>query len=204
LCGTDSDILKVELATVDPDPPIRGAPVTIRVKGHLKEDVSDGTVIHVTVKWGLIQLLKKEFDFCEQAKEVDEHCPVQKGPLSIEKTVELPQNIPPVIICTLVSRFLSPLNFIFRVSITLTFPSICQMEGRLPVFTLLSLFELDSYMAKLFLSNKTAIIGNNSNFIYFFTFFQHNKKDPVIYNYKLLRRDTTLKGVTVARCGSSE
>ena len=59
----------------------------------MKEDISEGTTIEVTVKYGVVQLIKKKFDFCDEADKVDEECPIEKGELDITKDVDLPKEI---------------------------------------------------------------------------------------------------------------
>lgn len=68
----------------------------------------------VTVKLGLIKLIHKQFDVCEEAcvssfalltsesdtarrrkSDVDIQCPVAKGPYNVSQTVALPKEIPP-------------------------------------------------------------------------------------------------------------
>jgi hypothetical protein len=50
----------------------------------------------LTVKWGVVRLLYREADLCEQMKEVDKECPLEKGVTTITKDVDLPAQIPPV------------------------------------------------------------------------------------------------------------
>lgn len=51
----------------------------------------------MVVKLGLIKLLTRRFDVCEEAKKNDAQvqCPVAPGPYEIEQTVALPREIPP-------------------------------------------------------------------------------------------------------------
>ncbi|KAG0333502.1 Phosphatidylglycerol/phosphatidylinositol transfer protein, partial [Podila humilis] len=44
---------------------------------------------------GLIKLLQKEFDFCEESQKVDKPCPLAAGDQYLQHTVELPKEIPP-------------------------------------------------------------------------------------------------------------
>lgn len=50
----------------------------------------------LVVKWGLITLISQTVDLCEQIKEVDLECPLEKGPMTLTKDVKLPNAIPPV------------------------------------------------------------------------------------------------------------
>jgi len=53
--------------------------------------------VDVTVKIGLIKLLHKQFDVCEEARnsDVDIKCPIEKGEYNVTQTVALPKEIPP-------------------------------------------------------------------------------------------------------------
>jgi hypothetical protein len=82
--------------------------------------------VDVTVKLGLIKILHKQFDVCEEAcvssltlltlesdmacrrkSDVDIQCPVEKGPYNVTQTVALPREIPPGIIsCSACPAFL--------------------------------------------------------------------------------------------------
>jgi hypothetical protein len=52
--------------------------------------------VNLQVKYGLIRLISTTADLCEQIKNVDLECPIEKGKLSITKSVDLPKEIPPV------------------------------------------------------------------------------------------------------------
>ena len=49
------------------------------------------------MKLGLIKLLTKEFDICQEAKnaELDIQCPVQSGDYTVSHTVTIPKEAPP-------------------------------------------------------------------------------------------------------------
>ena len=69
--------------------------MVIKASGTVKKTIEEGAYIKVTVKYGLIRLLSRTLDLCEQMGEVDLECPVQPGERVIAKTVELPKEIPP-------------------------------------------------------------------------------------------------------------
>ncbi|KAI9490663.1 ML domain-containing protein [Zychaea mexicana] len=94
-CGDDSDLLEIKDITLNPDPPKAGEKLTVDFKGFLKEQVPEGSTVEVTVKYGVVQLIKKKFDFCQEADKVDEECPIEKGDLQLTKQVDLPKEIPP-------------------------------------------------------------------------------------------------------------
>ncbi len=75
---------------------VRGANLTIQATGTVKEDIEDGAYVKLQVKYGYIKLIDTTVDLCEEIKNVDLECPIQKGRISIVKEVELPREIPPV------------------------------------------------------------------------------------------------------------
>ena len=125
-CGTGDEVVSVDSIVVSPDPPVPGQNLTVRAKGTIKDEVSvstlfqcsylnltttvadpthpvhlglwqDGTFADVVVKLGLIRLLARRFDVCEEAraKNADLQCPLSAGDYELEQTVALPREIPP-------------------------------------------------------------------------------------------------------------
>ncbi|RUP49163.1 ML domain-containing protein [Jimgerdemannia flammicorona] len=94
-CGDEKDILIVKHINIDPDPPLKGKPLTIDAAGFLKERVVQGSMVDVIVKYSAIKLLQKSFDLCEQAKQVNKTCPIEEGEFTLVHTVDLPKDIPP-------------------------------------------------------------------------------------------------------------
>lgn len=76
--------------------PHSGTTLNIKASGFLKEAVEEGATVSLEVKWGLITLVKQTVDLCNQIKNVDLNCPLEKGKLVLEKQVDLPKQIPPV------------------------------------------------------------------------------------------------------------
>ncbi|ORX48849.1 hypothetical protein DM01DRAFT_1409743 [Hesseltinella vesiculosa] len=93
-CGNNGDILKIEYIKLNPDPPLRGEKLYINFKGTLKKTVDEGAYALITVKYGVVQLLKKKFDLCKEIKSLDENCPLEEGELTFQKDVDLPKEIP--------------------------------------------------------------------------------------------------------------
>ena len=62
------------------------------------EDVEDGAKVHLSVKYGLITIIKQTADLCETAQNVDLECPLKKGETTLSKDISLPKEIPPVCI----------------------------------------------------------------------------------------------------------
>lgn len=90
-----TDILKIDSVDLSPNPPEAGQTLDIKATGVLKKTVENGAKIHLQVKYGLITLINQETDLCNQVKNVDLECPLEKGPLELTKSVNLPSQIPP-------------------------------------------------------------------------------------------------------------
>lgn len=74
-----------------------GETLTIKAQGIFHEQVEKGAKILLQVKYGLIRLINQEADLCEQLENsVEISCPIEKGPLTFTKEVDLPKEIPPV------------------------------------------------------------------------------------------------------------
>lgn len=68
----------------------------IKATGTVFEPIVEGAYINLVVKYGLIRLINQEVDLCEQTEKADLKCPIEKGVLSITKSVEIPKEVPPV------------------------------------------------------------------------------------------------------------
>jgi len=77
-------------------PNCRGAELVIRASGTVFEPIEDGAYVKLVVKYGLIRLISTTADLCEQIDNVDLKCPIEKGVLSITKSVDIPKEVPPV------------------------------------------------------------------------------------------------------------
>jgi len=95
-CGLATDPVQIKSISVSPDPPVPGSDMTVTVRASAIEPVQEGAYADVTVKLGLIKLLQKEFDLCEEARNanVSVTCPVEKGEYEVVQTVTLPREIP--------------------------------------------------------------------------------------------------------------
>ncbi|KAI5776215.1 ML domain-containing protein [Geopyxis carbonaria] len=95
-CGDYSnDIIDIKDLTIVPNPPVKGESLTIQATGMLKEKITAGAFVQITVKYGLITLVRQVFDLCENADQVDLECPVDAGEKILKKTVDIPSQIPP-------------------------------------------------------------------------------------------------------------
>ncbi|KAJ6604744.1 ML domain-containing protein [Mycena vulgaris] len=95
-CGLPSQPLQVDSIDVFPDPPVPGQDLTVTVKALVTDIIEEGAVADVTVKLGLIKLLQKTFDVCEEARNANTTvtCPVEPGVYTVVQTVALPKEIP--------------------------------------------------------------------------------------------------------------
>jgi len=96
VCGLPSDPIQISSIEVSPSPPQPGKDLTITVTGTAVEIIEEGAYADVLVKLGLVKLLKKRFDVCEEARNnnVSVQCPVDKGTYTVVHTVPLPREIP--------------------------------------------------------------------------------------------------------------
>jgi len=97
-CGEDSDPIVINEIQVSPDPPEVGEDLTVTVTGTANEPIQEGAFADVAVKLGLIKLLSKTFDLCEEARKANMtvQCPVEEGTYTVTQTVALPKEIPRV------------------------------------------------------------------------------------------------------------
>ncbi|KAG1190194.1 hypothetical protein G6F36_003308 [Rhizopus arrhizus] len=75
-CDKQPDLLTIEYIRLNPEVPVKGKNLEIEFKGYLSEQVPEGTQVEIVVKLGLVQLLKRKFDFCDKIQEIDEKCPI--------------------------------------------------------------------------------------------------------------------------------
>lgn len=68
--------------------------MNIVASGILSEDVEEGAYVQLQVKFGLIRIINTKADLCDNIKNVDLECPLKKGDIKLEKSVELPKEIP--------------------------------------------------------------------------------------------------------------
>ncbi|KAH9220175.1 ML domain-containing protein [Leptodontidium sp. 2 PMI_412] len=97
-CGAAGDALLINSINISPDPAL-GKEITITASFNVNKVIEDGAYADVTVKLGLIKLLQKKFNICEElekgsGKDVGIKCPIEKGSYEISQTVKLPREIP--------------------------------------------------------------------------------------------------------------
>ncbi|KAK4241927.1 Phosphatidylglycerol/phosphatidylinositol transfer protein [Achaetomium macrosporum] len=91
----DDDLISIEKVVLTPNPPEAGTTLVIEATGTVKETILDGAYVNLEVKYGYIRLIRTQADLCKEIKNVDLECPIEKGKISIIKTVDLPKEIPP-------------------------------------------------------------------------------------------------------------
>ncbi|KAI0098738.1 phosphatidylinositol transfer protein [Nemania sp. FL0031] len=96
-CDKDhaKDTVQIEKVDLLPNPPEAGSELVIHATGTVYEPIVKGAYVQIVVKYGLIRLLSTKADLCDQVENVDMKCPIEKGVLSIVKTVEIPKEVPP-------------------------------------------------------------------------------------------------------------
>ncbi|ERS98931.1 phosphatidylinositol/phosphatidylglycerol transfer protein [Sporothrix schenckii 1099-18] len=96
-CPSDhsNDILTIKSVDLSPNPPQAGVELVITAVATVSQTISKGAYVNLQVKYGLIRLISTTADLCEQIENVDLKCPIEKGLISITKSVDLPREIPP-------------------------------------------------------------------------------------------------------------
>ncbi|KAL8287453.1 hypothetical protein RQP46_003311 [Phenoliferia psychrophenolica] len=95
-CGEPTDALTIKSLKLSPDPPKPGHNLTIYATGTANSLIAEGAYADVVVKLGLIKLLTKRFDVCEELAGANAtlQCPITPDDYAIVQTVELPIEIP--------------------------------------------------------------------------------------------------------------
>ncbi|CEP17040.1 hypothetical protein [Parasitella parasitica] len=97
-CSDDSYVLDIKDIKITPSIVTAGSELTISASGTVKETVVPGASAHVVVKIGVVQLLRKTFDICDELQKHEDdvalQCPIEKGALTVTQKVTLPKEIP--------------------------------------------------------------------------------------------------------------
>ncbi|KAI0319377.1 ML domain-containing protein [Amylostereum chailletii] len=122
-CGSASDDIQIDSIEVSPSPPKPGEEMTVTVKASALKTVEEGAYADVVVKLGLIKLLHKEFNLCEEARNANASvsCPVEKGDYTVVQTVTLPKEIPQAKFKVAAKGYTSDDEDLFCVDITVDF-----------------------------------------------------------------------------------
>lgn len=95
-CGNSDDLFRLDSLILSPDPPKRSAPLTVHLKGQLKETLTEG-VVNYAIRFGGFTLATGSLDGCPSLEKESTlpHCPVEKGIIDVTHTVQIPWQIPP-------------------------------------------------------------------------------------------------------------
>ncbi|KAJ7785182.1 ML domain-containing protein [Mycena maculata] len=95
-CGEETDVVQLESFEIAPDPPVPGENLTVKVRARATQSIEEGASADVVVKLGLIKLLQKQFNVCEEARNANAsiQCPIAEGSYEVAHTVALPKEIP--------------------------------------------------------------------------------------------------------------
>ncbi|KAI0459633.1 phosphatidylinositol transfer protein [Xylaria acuta] len=91
----EQDTVHIEQVDLLPNPPESGAKLVIRATGTVSKPIEKDAYVKLVVRYGLIRLISTTADLCEQVENVDLKCPIEKGKLSITKSVDIPKEVPP-------------------------------------------------------------------------------------------------------------
>jgi hypothetical protein len=95
-CSAANDLFEPDRLILTPESPVRGEPLIVSVNGTLSKKVEQGSIAHVKVKLGFIQLLDSDYDLCKQSSEIGYQCPFEKGYHEFHHKVDIPKELPPV------------------------------------------------------------------------------------------------------------
>jgi hypothetical protein len=87
-------VLTIDHVDLSPNPPVPGQTLNISAAGAFNYDVEPGATVFLQVKFGLITLIKTEADLCDQLGNVDVTCPLEKGNMTLSKSVNIPERVP--------------------------------------------------------------------------------------------------------------
>ncbi|KAI4140877.1 MAG: hypothetical protein LQ340_007779 [Diploschistes diacapsis] len=88
-------ILKITNVDLEPNPPEAGKTLSIKATGNFTQEIEEGAYAMLSVKFGSIRLIHRREDLCQQMKNIDKECPLEKGETIITRDIDLPQQIPP-------------------------------------------------------------------------------------------------------------
>ncbi|KDE05689.1 hypothetical protein MVLG_03923 [Microbotryum lychnidis-dioicae p1A1 Lamole] len=95
-CGHPTDAIEIDSIKISPDPPVPGKDLTIYASGTVKTLITYGSYANVVVKLGLIKLVNKTIDVCDELANANStlQCPIDPNTYQVEQTVALPAEIP--------------------------------------------------------------------------------------------------------------
>ena len=107
-CSSPDALFHLESLDLSPDPPQRSSPLTVHLRGHLKERL-EGAQVNYTASFGGLQLVQGSEDGCgllaKEGKGLPQ-CPIEAGEIEVTHEAQLPWHVPPgrYLIDLLVSR----------------------------------------------------------------------------------------------------
>lgn len=87
----NESLFEIAEINLSPNPPQVGRNLDIAVRGHLKQDADEGSIMKVSIKTGALTSKKLEYDFCEG---VNTTCPVEAGEVRFRKLQWIDPRIP--------------------------------------------------------------------------------------------------------------
>lgn len=80
--------------TVSPDPPEPGKDLEYTIRGQLAAPLAEGAYVDVQVRLGLVKLLTRRLDLCEELRRLGVKTPMPAGDFELVRKVALPREIP--------------------------------------------------------------------------------------------------------------
>ncbi|ORX62142.1 hypothetical protein DM01DRAFT_1379976 [Hesseltinella vesiculosa] len=88
-CSTSESILTVKELSASPDPPTQGGKYTIDLKGTLSSALEEGAVGTLTIKLGLVTVMRSTMDICAEIQTSGLKCPLPAGNVEYKTEVDL-------------------------------------------------------------------------------------------------------------------
>lgn len=120
---SQAQILTLQKVDIAPNPPLRGQNLTFTAVGYISQDIKQGAYVDVDVRYGFIKLIHQTYDLCDEIEKVDLTCPIKKGIQKIEKTVEIPNEVPPGRYVVYARAYTKDDVFITCLTTTIDFPA---------------------------------------------------------------------------------
>jgi len=88
-CGTSADHLKDLTVKLTPDPPVKGQALDIAASGTFDEQLTA-----MTLNYNVEGLISGSLNLCNLLAKTQFPCPIAKGPLSVNKSFNIPSWVP--------------------------------------------------------------------------------------------------------------
>lgn len=90
VCSSNSAIFNLTLGSFSPNPIKKGQELNLHIIGQLSEDITKGSKVQVSIKYGFVTLIDSSYDLCDLVGKYGTVCPVPGGAFNVEKSVEIP------------------------------------------------------------------------------------------------------------------